>query len=86
MHIYFQNSATNLTNMFGELKTEPNNLVSSSVESDFTKKTALDTQLNPPEIKPTEKAEIYKKRKKINFTKSLSKTLSSIVISIRKMF
>ena len=72
--------------MFGELKTEPNNLFSSSVESDFTKKTALDTQLNPTEIKPNEKAEIYKKRKKLNLTKSLSKTLSSIVISIRKMF
>ena len=71
--------------MFGELKTEPNNLVGSSYEPAFTKKTTIDTQLNPTEIKPTEKAEIYKKRKKLNLTNLLSETLSSIVIFIRKM-
>jgi hypothetical protein len=31
-------------------------IILSVPELDFTKKTALDTQLNPPEIKPTEKA------------------------------
>ena len=74
MHIYFQNSATSQTNISGE--NEPNSYVSPSYGSD----------LNPTEIQLAAKAKIYEKRRKLSIKKSLSRTLSSIVISIRKMF
>ena len=72
MDISFQNSAISQTNISGELKSEPNNHGSPIYGSQFTKKNAISKHLNTTEI--------------LTLKKSLSKTLSSIVISIRKMF
>merc|ERR1712083_1087380 len=43
-------------------------------------------QPNQPEIHETEKRKCLEKSKSLNIKKSLSRTLSSIVVSIRKLF
>ena len=85
MDISFQNSTTSQTNINEELKTEPDIHISTSFESHFTKKNVINANINLTETQQEDKADIYAKRKKLNLKKSLSKTLSSIVISIRKM-
>jgi hypothetical protein len=86
MDISFQNSAISQTNITGELKSEPNNHGSPINESHFTKKNTISMHVNPTEIEYAKKPDNHDKRKNLTLKKSLSKTLSSIVISIRKMF